>query len=136
MRKANSNPLDDLIQEALDSLMAADLAQFASNVETARAMLRKFPEFVTAPEFPEDLRNAFVQEQGREPDDAGDLGEDVLDPSHRESRLPDAIEIAQSWAARGRLPIIRLSPDVAALHDAQFLSDLGISLDDPGASDG
>ncbi len=41
--------------------MLGDLAEFAFHVETARSIYRKFPELVTASEFPEHLRAAFVE---------------------------------------------------------------------------
>jgi hypothetical protein len=60
-------------------------------------MWRKFPELVEAPEFPEQLRNAFVEENEIEPDDDCDLDEEVLEPGHRDSLLPDAVKTAKHW---------------------------------------
>jgi hypothetical protein len=88
----------ELIQKALDHSMSCDLYDFADTLETARSMWRKFPELVEAPEFPEQLRAAFVKEVGKEPDDACHLaGEGVLDAGYRESLLPRALEMARRW---------------------------------------
>jgi hypothetical protein len=119
-----------LTEEALDNLVTKDLADFASHVETARTIWRKYPEWVEAPVFPEQLHAAFVEEEGHEPsDDCALAGEEALEPGHRETRREDAIKIAESWMERGRAPRgLRLSPEETAQHDAEFLSNLGISL--------
>jgi hypothetical protein len=57
------------IGETLDWLVSGVLAEFATRLETARAMYRRFPDLVTAPDFPDPIRTAFVASQDREPED-------------------------------------------------------------------
>ena len=112
------DPPAELIQEALNSLVQSDLAQFANNLETARSIWRKCREFVEAPKFPEQLRAAFVEENHYEPDDDCLLmGEEVLEAGHRESLLPNAVNVARCWMHNRR------EED----SDAKFLGALGIS---------
>lgn len=120
-----TEPPDELIKKALDRLMNLDLAEFAFHLETARSIYRKFPELVTASEFPEHLRVAFVEEYDREPSEDCDMcGEEALEPGHRDSLLSDAVEIARKWIQR----------ECEETRDAKFLRRLGIAVDGPGAS--
>lgn len=120
-------PPNELVEHALDGLMRMQLESFASSLETARSMWRRFREMVEAPEFPEHLRSAFMTGTGQEPDDECAFdGEEALEPGFRESLLPDAVEVASNWVHNGVHPVLRLSPERAAQHDAKFLSDLGI----------
>jgi len=137
------DPPAELIQKALDLLILSNLSSFASDVEAARSMWRRFPELIEAPEFPEQLRAAFVEAHaGAQPDDACELsGEEVLKPNYCESLLPEAVDVARHWIVEwkrcggqpvegGRLcaRIVDMITKVVASHeDAKFLSELGIS---------
>jgi len=95
------DPPAQLVEQALDALMQDDLAGFANALETAREMYAKFPELVTAPGFPEDLRKAYIEEYEHEPDGSCEsVGMDVFEPGHRESLRPRAIDIARGWHER------------------------------------
>jgi hypothetical protein len=84
------------VEETLDWLVSMDLGIFADHLETARRMWRRFPELVLAPDFPEQLRKVFVKEVGYKPSDDSPLtGEEALDPSYRESKRPEAVELAR-----------------------------------------
>jgi len=121
-------PHDELIQTALDELVRREMEDLAANLEIARSMWRKFREMVEAPEFPEQLRVAYVEGRDEEPDDECGLGgEEVLEPGYRESRLPDAVATAAFWRKSGIRPRMRLSPEKQAQYDAKFLNDFGIS---------
>jgi hypothetical protein len=65
----------------------SEVIQFAMNLETAQAMFRRYPELVCAPDFPEHLRRAFVDETGFEPSVDCNLGSPVVtDELTQESR--------------------------------------------------
>jgi hypothetical protein len=121
-------PPDELIQTALNEIVRRELEDFAANLEIARSVWRRFREMVEAPEFPEQLRVAYVEGRDEEPDDECGLGgEDALEPGYRESRLPDAVATAAFWTKNGIRPRIRLSREQQAQYDAKFLNDFGIS---------
>jgi hypothetical protein len=113
-------PPPELIQEALDKWINSGLHDFASNLETARTMWRKWPEVVEAPKFPEQFRAAYVEETGREPDDdCGIAGEEVFETGWPENLRPDAIRTARVWMDRERA-----EEDVA---DTKFLGEMGVT---------
>jgi hypothetical protein len=97
------DPPDYLVQRALHAFIRKDLADFACSLETAREMWSKFPELVVAPVIPEQLRAAYVEEWGHEPDGSCEsAGIDVFEPGHREKQLPHAIEVARGWMQQER----------------------------------
>jgi hypothetical protein len=110
-------PPPAMVTKAHGLLMECDLAGFCSNLETARAMWRKYRELVEAPGYPEQLRAAFVAENGQEPsDDCGISGEEYLEPGWPENLLPQAVEAARGWMQKER------EEDA----DANFLGEIGI----------
>ena len=113
-------PPAELIQKALDWRIKSDLHEFASNLETARAMWRKWRNFVEAPEFPERFRAAYVEEVGYEPDDdCGIGGDEIFAPEWPENLRPGAVIAARGWMKKDRAD--------AEDGDANFLGEMGIA---------
>ena len=98
-------PPPEFVQEALDVLLRNELADFASSLETARTMWRRYPALVEGHGFPENLREALVAEWEDEPSDDCELsGEPCITDEMRERARPLAEDIARSWAAQGHTP--------------------------------
>jgi hypothetical protein len=106
-----------LVQKSLTAYTNRGLYDFALNLETARTMWRKWREFVEAPEFPEQLLAAFVEEEDRQPDDdCGIAGDEIFEPGWPENLRPSAIQTARVWMQQAR------EED----GDAKFLGEMGI----------
>jgi hypothetical protein len=61
--------LHEQVDEAVARMVDGDLAQFADSLVTARVLWRQYPELVTAPGFPEHLREPYMKEwDGNDPD--------------------------------------------------------------------
>jgi hypothetical protein len=104
--KPSDEPSDEQIQRVLDKLIQSHLADFAQALWCARVMSRAWPELVTAPELPQDLLKAYVNENGSYPDDAlwesYCRGADPLGPNLREKFLPEAREEVLRQMAKDR----------------------------------
>jgi hypothetical protein len=102
-RKRNGLPPKDPMpppteQELAEGFIARreteDRGMFAGQLATARSMWHKYPELVTAPEFPESHLNAFRAYYEGDPP-ADDISEDVLDPDY----MPELLQRAREFAA-------------------------------------
>jgi hypothetical protein len=94
-----------LTQRILEDAVAAELGEFASKLETARALWRRYRDLVEGPEFPPLLRAAYLGMYESEPDDDRDEGSP--DPAIvRAIELPKASEtaravlIARAWSGQ------------------------------------
>jgi hypothetical protein len=96
-------PPAHLVEELLDHLVGWDLHGFATNLEIARALWRRFREMVEAPKFPEQLLPVYMEE-GYDPDNGTNLNlcEECLDPNFRETQRPHVIEILRWRMERER----------------------------------
>jgi hypothetical protein len=94
-RRFSSRPPD-----GVDSLFKMDMEEFATDLNIARNMWQKYPELVENSNVPENLRA--VLEDALETASGAVSLTDPLEPGHRESMRPDAIEIAQNSARKRR----------------------------------
>jgi len=98
----------ELLQEALNLIAHEEFYEFASHLETARAMLHKYPALVLATEFPEFLRKHYLEEYDQEPNEDGQcispeidvpacIELNALTPEIRDQLLPKALDVARTW---------------------------------------
>ena len=98
-------PPPELVEKALEARFVTEMAFFASNLEIARTVWRGHRELVEGETFPEDLRKAYVSENGHEPDEHDVVaGEDIFQPGFRETLRDAAYECAQAWMKNGVVP--------------------------------
>jgi hypothetical protein len=118
LTKPEPTPPAALVEKALTAYINSGLHDFTSNLETARTMWRKYRELVEAPGYPEQLRAAFVEEAGHEPDDdCGIAGDEIFEPGWPENLRPRAIKTARVW----------MQKESEQHQDAEFLGELGIA---------
>jgi hypothetical protein len=94
-------PPSELVEYHIEREFNQQLALFGDNVEMARMIFRHYPEFVTAAEFPAQLRAAFIAYYQYEPEDSFGLIDQALKPGYRESLREQAHEIAKAWMDNG-----------------------------------
>jgi hypothetical protein len=76
-------------------MIASELGAFASHLGTARYLFRRYPDLVTAAEFPAYLREAHKAEYDREPEDGDIIYEE---PTISPERMKELRERAAEYA--------------------------------------
>jgi hypothetical protein len=105
---AQPEPTSAQIEEELDRIVDGTLGEFAGYVEAARAVWRKWPALVEAPEFPAALRGPYGRTfKGFEPSDdnwasyiGGYCKTDPMDADLREKLRPVATKLAAEQLRR------------------------------------
>lgn len=101
-KRLDPKPPAELVEKTLMLRVQSEIADFAFDLDMARAIWRKYRDVVEAPEMPDFLRVSFVKEYGYEPDQsytpeidiAACLRDNGIAPEVREQFLPEARETA------------------------------------------
>lgn len=96
-----AEPPAELIEEAMQGFHREDVAQFSSELESARAIWRARPDLVLADTFPEPYGTAFTDYYGFPPsDDHVEIVDGTITEEFRREHLKVASEVASHWAAK------------------------------------